>query len=151
MSQAESVTGSGLRPAYAATRAHLGLVAVLVALAGIGWWWTVVEMRGMDNGPWTALGTFGWFVGVWVVMMAAMMLPSVAPTVALYSKMARSSVRPLVFAAGYLLVWGGVGALAYAAARVVPGDAFTWGRGGRRARTPAGSPADCGSARGTRS
>ena len=39
----------------------------------------------MDGGPWTDLGTFGWFLGVWVVMMAAMMFPSVAPTVALYS------------------------------------------------------------------
>ena len=39
----------------------------------------------MDGGPWTDLGTLGWFVGVWVVMMAAMMFPSVAPTVALYS------------------------------------------------------------------
>ena len=46
-------------------------------------------MRGMDNGPWTGLGTFGWFLGVWVVMMAAMMFPSVAPTVALYSRMSR--------------------------------------------------------------
>ena len=37
----------------------------------------------MDGGAWTDLGTFAWFVGVWVVMMAAMMFPSVAPTVAL--------------------------------------------------------------------
>ena len=41
----------------------------------------------MDDGPWTALGTLGWFLGVWVVMMAAMMFPSLAPTVALYSRM----------------------------------------------------------------
>ena len=49
------------------------------------------QMRGMDNGPWTALGTFGWFIGVWVVMMAAMMFPSVAPTVALYARMSRNA------------------------------------------------------------
>ena len=60
-------------------------------------------MRGMDNGPWTGLGTFGWFLGVWVVMMAAMMFPSVAPTVALYSRMSRQSrLVPVVFTAGYL-------------------------------------------------
>ena len=29
----------------------------------------------MDGGPWTDLGTLAWFVGVWVVMMAAMMFP----------------------------------------------------------------------------
>ena len=44
----------------------------------------------MDDGPWTDLGTFGWFAGVWVVMMAAMMFPSVAPTVALYSRMTKA-------------------------------------------------------------
>ncbi len=81
---AASSAGAGLRPAFAASRAQLGLVVVLFALAGAGWWWTAGQMRGMDNGPWTGLGTFGWFLGVWVVMMAAMMFPSVAPTVALY-------------------------------------------------------------------
>jgi predicted metal-binding membrane protein len=37
-------------------------------------------MRGMDQGPWTSLGMLGWVLGIWVVMMAAMMFPSVAPT-----------------------------------------------------------------------
>ena len=70
----------------------------------------------MDDGPWTGLGTFGWFLGVWVVMMAAMMLPSVAPTVALYSRMTkqRSPLSPLLFAAGYLLTWAAAGVLAFA-------------------------------------
>jgi hypothetical protein len=80
---AQSAAGAGLRPALAATRAHLGLVFALFALAAVGWWWTIRQMRGMDNGPWTDLGTFGWFLSVWIVMMAAMMFPSVAPTVAL--------------------------------------------------------------------
>ena len=64
-------------------------------------------MQGMDDGPWTGLGTLGWFLGVWVVMMAAMMFPSVAPTVALYSRMTRqrSPLLPLLFAAGYLVTW----------------------------------------------
>ena len=63
----------------------------------------------MDDGPWTGLGTLGWFLGVWVVMMAAMMFPSVAPTVALYSRMTRerSPLSPLLFAAGYLADLGG--------------------------------------------
>jgi predicted metal-binding membrane protein len=113
MTGAESDTGSSLRPAYAATRAHLGIVAVLVALAAIGWWWTVVEMRGMDDGPWTALGTFGWFLGVWVVMMAAMMFPSVSPTVALYARMSRSRVLPVAFTAGYVATWAAAGAVAF--------------------------------------
>jgi predicted metal-binding membrane protein len=76
----------GVAPLYAAMRARLALVALLFATAALGWVWTAREMRGMDNGPWTELGSFGWFVGVWVIMMAAMMIPSVAPTVALYSR-----------------------------------------------------------------
>jgi hypothetical protein len=58
--------GGGLGPAFAAVRVRLGLVAVMFALAGIGWWWTVRQMRGMDEGPWTGLGTLGWFLGVWL-------------------------------------------------------------------------------------
>ena len=80
----------GLAPAFAAVRTRVGLVALLFVLAAIGWWWTYDEMQGMDGGPWTDLGTLGWFVGVWIVMMAAMMFPSVAPTVALYSKLTKS-------------------------------------------------------------
>jgi len=126
----------GLSPALAATRARLGLVALLFVLAGLGWWWTVDRMQGMDNGPWTDLGTLGWFLGVWVVMMAAMMFPSVAPTVALYSRMTRqrSPLAPLAFCAGYLLVWAAVGLLAFAIAMAggwVAGGVLHWGRAGR--------------------
>src|SRR5512133_180878 len=131
MTEAGSVTRSSLRPAYAAARAHLGIVAVLFALAAIGWWWTVGEMRGMDDGPWTALGTVGWFLGVWVVMMAAMMFPSIAPTAALYSRMtkARSPLPPLLFTAGYLVTWTGAGLLAFAVAVAggrIAGDVLSW-------------------------
>ena len=80
---------AGLVPAFAAARARLGLVALLFALAVIAWWFTIDRMPGMDEGPGTDLGTLGWFLGVWVVMMAAMMFPSVSPTVALYSRMTR--------------------------------------------------------------
>jgi predicted metal-binding membrane protein len=128
--------GEGIAPAFAAARTRLGLIAVLFTLAAIGWWWTVDQMRGMDNGPWTNLGAGGWFLGVWIVMMAAMMFPSVSPTVALYSRMTngQSLVRPLIFALGYLLTWAAAGALAFAGAyaggRVV-GDILSWDRGGR--------------------
>ncbi len=126
----------GLASVFAAARTRLGLIAVLFALAAIGWWWTVEQMRGMDNGPWTHLGAGGWFLGVWVVMMAAMMFPSVSPTVALYSRMtnAESIARPLLFALGYLVIWAAAGAMvlavAFAGGRIV-GDVLAWGRGGR--------------------
>src|SRR3954462_5730950 len=107
----------GLGPAFAAARAPLGLIGLLFALAGVAWWSTADRMSGMDAGPGTDLGALGWFLGVWVVMMAAMMFPSVAPTVALYGRMSRSRgvVAPLVFAAGYVLTWGAAGLLAYSA------------------------------------
>ena len=129
-------SGSGLAPLYAAVRSRLVLVGLLFAAAALGWVWTAGEMRGMDNGPWTALGGFGWFVGVWVVMMAAMMLPSVAPTVALYSRMTkqRSPLSPVGFVAGYLLTWGVAGVAAFgiaAAATRIGGDQLSWSHAGR--------------------
>ena len=135
MTEVGPFTGSGLRPAYAAARAHRGIVAVLLVLAAIGWWWTAGEMRGMDEGPWTALGTFGWFLGVWVVMMAAMMFPSVAPTVALYARMSRSRTLPVAFTTGYLATWATAGVLAFLVAlttsRAAHG-ALRWDNGGQR-------------------
>jgi len=126
----------GLGPAYAAARTRLGLIALLFSLAAVGWWWTAREMQGMDGGPWTELGTAAWFLGVWVVMMAAMMFPSVAPTVALYSKLrqTRALGAPLLFTAGYLLVWSAVGLVAYTLARIgaqLFGDVLAWDRAGR--------------------
>jgi predicted metal-binding membrane protein len=108
-------TTAGLAPALSAARARLGLIAALFALAAVAWWSTADRMGGMDAGPGTDLGALGWFLGVWVVMMAAMMFPSVSPTVALYARMARGRwpAGPLVFASGYLLTWTAAGLLAY--------------------------------------
>ena len=126
----------GVAALYAAVRARLLLVAVLFAVAVVGWVWTAGEMRGMDNGPWTDLGGFGWFVGVWVVMTAAMMFPSVAPTVALYSRMTKrlAPVSPFAFVAGYLLTWALAGAAAYGvggAATRLGGNQLSWSHAGR--------------------
>jgi predicted metal-binding membrane protein len=126
----------GLRPVFTAARSRLGLIALLFALAALAWWSTVDRMRGMDNGPGTDLGTLGWFLGVWLVMMAAMMFPSVSPTVALYSRMTkkRSPSAPLVFVTGYLLTWTAAGLVAYgiseASGRLL-GDVLSWDRAGR--------------------
>ena len=126
---------AGLTPAYAAIRARLGLVAALLAVAVIGWVWTIHEMHGTDAGPWTGLGSLGWFLGVWVVMMAAMMFPSVAPVVALYARVTRpaSPSLPWLFVGGYLLVWAGAGLVAYlvgAAASAVLGGWLAWDEAG---------------------
>jgi predicted metal-binding membrane protein len=125
-----------LAPALGAVRDQVALVAGLCALAGVGWWWTVDRMRGMDNGPWTGLGTLGWFLGLWVVMMAAMMLPSVAPTIALYARMSRDRwpLAPFLFGAGYLVTWAVAGLAAFVLANLANwsgGHELAWGHAGR--------------------
>ena len=127
---------SELAEAFSAVRARLGLVAILFAVAALAWWLTAVRMAGMDAGPGTDIGALAWFLGVWVVMMAAMMFPSLAPTVALYARMTRRRGvdRALLFAGGYLLVWGGAGLGAYGLYRIgrdlFAGD-LAWHAGGR--------------------
>ena len=125
-----------LADAFSAVRSRLGLVALLLLLAGLAWWATASQMAGMDAGPGADLGALGWFVGVWVLMMAAMMFPSVAPTVALYSRMTRrrSPVRPVLFTAAYLLVWSAVGVFSYGLfelGRNWFGAQLSWDAGGR--------------------
>jgi predicted metal-binding membrane protein len=122
--------------ALAAARARIGLVALLIALAALAWWTTVRAMTGMGDSPTADLGTLGWFVAVWIVMMAAMMFPAVSPTVALYSQMTRTRglARPAAFTGGYLAVWGAAGLGAYALCalgRNAFGDQLAWDSGGR--------------------
>jgi predicted metal-binding membrane protein len=117
-------------------RTQRGLVTVLLALAVASWWSTHERMAGMDAGPWTTLGTLEWFLGVWVVMMAAMMLPSAIPTVALYRKLARERVRlgSFLFVAGYLAVWAAAGLIAFGLAGAgghLAGGILAWDRAGR--------------------
>jgi predicted metal-binding membrane protein len=128
--------GEELREAFAAVRARLGLVLLLLGLAGLAWWSTADRMAGMDAGPGTDLGALGWFLGVWVVMMAAMMFPSLAPTAALYARMTRKHgvTRPVLFALSYLVVWGAAGLVAYGLfrlGRTVLGADLAWSSGGR--------------------
>jgi predicted metal-binding membrane protein len=118
-----------------ARRPHPATVA-LVVLAAVAWWAAVVRMADMDGGPGTELGALGWFTVTWAVMMAAMMLPSLAPTAVAYAAPAgrRGYGRTLEFAAGYLLVWAVVGIGAYAlfgAGRRVLGGALAWDTGGQ--------------------
>src|SRR3954467_11557152 len=94
-------------------RVNQGAILLVAALAT---WIVVVErMRGMDAGPGTDLGALGWYVGIWVTMMAAMMLPSAAPMVLVHARVGRGST--VVFVAGYLVAWTAYGLAAYAVYR----------------------------------
>jgi predicted metal-binding membrane protein len=103
-------------------RPQLALLGGLLALAVVAWVVTDDRMGGMDSTPGAALGGLGFYVTVWVVMMAAMMFPSVAPTVLMYDRLReghRTKGRgaapdaTAIFVAGYLLVWTAAGLLAY--------------------------------------
>lgn len=88
----------------------------------------------MDAGPGTRLGALGWFVGVWVTMTAAMMLPSALPMVALYSRTARGRPADTVaFVCGYLGAWTAYGLAAYGLYRLLDATAgaqLAWHRAG---------------------
>jgi predicted metal-binding membrane protein len=118
-----------------AMRTELGIVAGLLAVAALAWWSTAERMTGMDAGPGTALGSLGWFTGVWATMMAAMMLPSLAPAAAVFAASVRRELsRVLLFAAGYLLVWGVAGIVAYGLFELgndLFAGSLAWNGGGR--------------------
>jgi predicted metal-binding membrane protein len=89
-------------------------VATTLGLAAAAWIVTVRQMHGMDMGVATRLDTFAFFVALWAVMMAAMMLPGTVPAVLIRARTS-GAVRAVVpFVASYLVVWTPVGALIYA-------------------------------------
>jgi hypothetical protein len=94
---------------------QVALVALLVSVAALAWVLTGARMDGMDTGPGTDLGTPGWFIVSWVVMMAAMMLPSVAPRVVEVARIRSGEQRgaTAAFVVGYLVSWCSAGLLAY--------------------------------------
>jgi predicted metal-binding membrane protein len=122
-------------------RSPLGIVVLLLGAAFVTWIVTYQRMKGMDAGPGTDLGGLGWYVGIWVTMMAAMMLPSAAPMVLLFhrvsierAKRSQPFVRTWVFAVSYLAVWTAYGLAAYGVYRLVIHFDFgflDWDRAGR--------------------
>jgi predicted metal-binding membrane protein len=121
--------------------APVTIVVLLLLAALVTWIVTVQRMRGMDAGPGTDLGGLGWYLGVWVTMMAAMMFPSAAPMVFLFhrvsterAKRGQPFVPTWVFALTYLAVWTAYGLAAYGLYRLVAHFDFgflAWDRGGR--------------------
>ena len=105
---------------------------VLVSGALAAWAVTIQRMRGMDDGPGTDLGGLGWYLGVWVTMTAAMMLPTAAPAARRVARRA-THTPTLLFAAGYLAVWTVYGLLAYGVYRLVSSldvGQLAWDRAG---------------------
>jgi len=102
--------------------------ASLLAVAALCWAWLLTWSAGaaMGTGMDTAMGmsgapaTLAAFLGVWVVMMAAMMLPSVAPVSRAYlrviganSPRGAAPLRVMALVGGYLVAWAAYGIVAY--------------------------------------
>jgi predicted metal-binding membrane protein len=125
-------------PTSAAGRDRWAILAGLGGITVAAWIYLVVEAEPMSMGmtdrsmahsmtsmvqtqTWTA-AEFGLILGMWAVMMVAMMVPTATPMTLVYSAVARKAARedqPVaptsVFVAGYLAVWGGFSLAATAA------------------------------------
>lgn len=99
-----------------ATRLALGLLL----LAALAWLGTVLIGRSLGaadmdmSAPAATASDFGVFLGAWLVMMAAMMIPSALPMLLLHARAARSRVQTALFGGGYLVTWTAFGLVAYA-------------------------------------
>jgi predicted metal-binding membrane protein len=85
-----------------------------LGLAAASWVIAVRQMNGMNMGVATTLGSFAFFVAVWVSMMAAMMLPAATPAVLKRAQASGHLRAVLAFVGSYLVVWTLVGIAVYA-------------------------------------
>jgi len=84
-----------------------------LGLAAASWVLAVRQMSAMDMGVATQLGSFAFFVALWMSMMAAMMLPGAVPAVLRCAQTGGVRTVPL-FIGSYLAVWTLVGVAVYA-------------------------------------
>ena len=113
--------------------APASIAAFLLATSLVAWLVVIERMAGMDAGPGTDLGGLAWFLGVWVTMSAAMMLPSVAPMVLVFARVSGDRSRrgarlapTWIFLAGYLASWTIYGLVAYGVFRLITGAGTEW-------------------------
>jgi predicted metal-binding membrane protein len=99
------------------TAAAAAALAATLGLAAASWVVAVRQMNGMDMGVATRLGSFAFFVAVWVSMMAAMMLPGAALAVWSHAHTSGRVRSVPLFVGSYLAVWTVVGVAVYAVYR----------------------------------
>ncbi len=132
-------------------RMAAGFPALAVGLATLSWitlliWEASPYGRYLHHGDWATIG-FGatictavpagaWLVpgllygGGWLLMSAAMMLPTATPLIRLFDRMIaerpdRAALHALLVV-GYLLVWGGFGVVAHLLDRVLHSTIVGW-------------------------
>jgi predicted metal-binding membrane protein len=96
---------AGIRAVAALTTVGLGAVAWVIALQ---------QMYGMDTMRVTGPASFTSFTSLWVLMIAAMMLPGAAPAVFRHAYASDSVRGLLLFVGSYLAVWALIGVALYA-------------------------------------
>jgi predicted metal-binding membrane protein len=89
------------------------IVAALLVCAGAAWLYTVQQAASMaDMGGMAMLGA-GLFLVTWVVMMVAMMFPTIAPMVLAHAGIVRArgegATPTIAFVLGFLIVWSVAG------------------------------------------
>ena len=95
-------------------RLRSAAVVATLGLAAVAWVVAARQMDGMDMGVTTRLGSFAFFLALWPAMMAAMMLPGAAGTVARRAQAAGRLRAVPLFIGSYLVVWALVGVAVYA-------------------------------------
>jgi predicted metal-binding membrane protein len=98
----------------ARTSSTTAALTATLGLAAASWVVSVRQMRGMDMGVGTRLGSFVFFLGLWVAMMAAMMLPGSVPAVLTRAQVSGRVGAVLAFVGSYLVMWTLVGVAVYA-------------------------------------
>ena len=99
----------------------MATAVVFGCLAVVAWFASVERMAGGGMGGRFSVGSLGFFIVLWVLMMAAMMFPSVWPAVAMYGLVVRrrapagahALARSTTFIAGYIGSWAAFGLAAF--------------------------------------
>ncbi|PZR90464.1 MAG: hypothetical protein DLM67_17660 [Candidatus Nephthysia bennettiae] len=104
------------------SRLNRGLGGALLALSAAAWYLLVAQSSAMGMAMSISIPAY---LGIWVTMLAAMMLPATAPLAVAYGRVAQARgggrLAALPFSAGYMLLW--------TAAGLVPLAVFIWTRG----------------------
>jgi predicted metal-binding membrane protein len=100
---------AGVLPRPVAT----AIIAALLICAGAAWLVTAEQASSMAGMGGIAMLGAALFLATWVVMMVAMMFPSVAPMVLMHARLVRSrgegTIPTASFVLGYLIVWTAAG------------------------------------------
>ncbi len=115
MSSKQAVPPNGTQPSHSHMRPF---VAVLLLIAGGAWLALILQARSMGSMPETMGIAMPSFVIMWILMVAAMMVPSIIPLASRYLRTIESYrfIGLIGFTAGYVGVWTMTGVLAFALA-----------------------------------